>query len=252
MAQTILRVHTRVADLYNEPMNQTEQQLRLTIEALRERQEHELVNNREFGLLHNADLKQRIHTRTGPPTPDDLDELLSLVSREPAFFLAHPRAIAAFGRECNHRGLYPQPTTVAGGMVPAWRGLPIFPCNKIPITNTRTSSILLLRTGDGEPGRGRPAPDRHPRRVPSRASMSASWASTRRRSSTTSSAPTTPPPSSSPTPSASSRTSRSGDTMPKYPVSRKELIRVGYVTVLMKWTTKAPVRGGGREGPAGA
>ena len=147
VAQTTLRVHTRVADLYNDPMNQTEQQLRLTIEALRERQEDELVNNREFGLLHNADLKQRIPTRTGPPTPDDLDELLSLVSREPAFFLAHPRAIAAFGRECNHRGLYPQPTPVAGGMVPAWRGLPVFPCSKIPITNTRTSSILLLRIG---------------------------------------------------------------------------------------------------------
>src|SRR5581483_8931753 len=39
VAQTILRVHTRIADLYNEPMNQVEQQLRLTIEALRERQE---------------------------------------------------------------------------------------------------------------------------------------------------------------------------------------------------------------------
>jgi CRP-like cAMP-binding protein len=74
IAQTVLRVNTRVADLYNEPMDQTEQQLRLTIEALRERQEHDLINNREFGLLHNADLKQRIYTRSGPPTPDDLDE----------------------------------------------------------------------------------------------------------------------------------------------------------------------------------
>ncbi|WP_079032050.1 family 2B encapsulin nanocompartment shell protein, partial [Streptomyces specialis] len=62
VAQTVLRVHTRVADLYSEPMNQVEEQLRLTIEALRERQEHELVNNREFGLLHNADLRQRIRT----------------------------------------------------------------------------------------------------------------------------------------------------------------------------------------------
>jgi CRP-like cAMP-binding protein len=43
IAQTVLRVSTRVADLYNEPMNQTEQQLRLTVEALRERQEHELT-----------------------------------------------------------------------------------------------------------------------------------------------------------------------------------------------------------------
>ncbi|MPZ64904.1 MAG: cyclic nucleotide-binding domain-containing protein, partial [Pseudonocardiaceae bacterium] len=49
VAQTVLRVHSRVADLYNNPMNQTEQQLRLTIQALRERQEHEMVNNRDFG-----------------------------------------------------------------------------------------------------------------------------------------------------------------------------------------------------------
>ncbi|MQS05491.1 family 2B encapsulin nanocompartment shell protein, partial [Streptomyces alkaliterrae] len=76
VAQTVLRVHSRVADLYNEPMNQVEEQLRLTVEALRERQEYELVNNREFGLLHNADLGQRLHTRTGPPTPDDLDDLI--------------------------------------------------------------------------------------------------------------------------------------------------------------------------------
>lgn len=77
VAQAILRVHSRVADLYNQPMNQAQQQLRRTIEELRERQEHELVNNRDIGLLHNADPHQRIHTRGGPPTPDDLDELLS-------------------------------------------------------------------------------------------------------------------------------------------------------------------------------
>ncbi|HEY9475766.1 MAG TPA: family 2B encapsulin nanocompartment shell protein [Mycobacteriales bacterium] len=151
VAQTVLRVHTRVADLYNEPMNQIEQQLRLTIEALRERQEHELVNNREFGLLHNADLSQRISTRTGPPTPDDLDELLTR-RRKPQYLLAHPRAIAAFGRECNRRGLYPQSVEMNGHMVPSWRGIPMLPCNKIPVTSTRTSSILVLRTGEQDQG----------------------------------------------------------------------------------------------------
>src|SRR5690606_37924039 len=84
------RVHTRAAGLYNGPMDQVEQQLRLTVEAVRERQEHELVNNRDFGLLHNADLRQRIQTRGGPPTPDDLDELLAR-RRKSRFFLAHPR-----------------------------------------------------------------------------------------------------------------------------------------------------------------
>ncbi|WP_308169495.1 family 2B encapsulin nanocompartment shell protein [Acrocarpospora catenulata] len=151
VAQTVLRVHTRVADLYNDPMNQTQQQLRLTIEALRERQEHEMINNREFGLLHNADLKQRLHTRSGPPTPDDLDELLCR-RRKTQFFFAHPQAIAAFGRECSKRGLYPQTIDLNGSRVPAWRGVPILTCNKIPISEARTTSILAMRTGEEDQG----------------------------------------------------------------------------------------------------
>ncbi|GHG48723.1 Crp/Fnr family transcriptional regulator [Streptomyces griseocarneus] len=152
VAQTVLRVHTRVADLYNEPMNQVEQQLRLTIEALRERQEHEMINNREFGLLHNADLRQRIHTRGGPPTPDDLDDLLATVWKDPGFLLAHPRTIAAIGREFNRRGVYPDHVDVGGHQLPAWRGVPIFPCNKIPVTETGVSSVLLMRTGQESQG----------------------------------------------------------------------------------------------------
>ena len=151
VAQTILRIHTRVADLYNQPMNQTHQQLRLTIEALRERQEHELINNPQFGLLTNADLKQRIHTRTGPPTPDDLDELLCR-RRKSHFFLAHPETIAAFGRECSRRGVYPECIEIDGRAVQSWRGVPLLPCNKIPITKTRTSSILVMRTGEESQG----------------------------------------------------------------------------------------------------
>ncbi|MEU9134106.1 family 2B encapsulin nanocompartment shell protein [Kitasatospora sp. NPDC048540] len=151
IAQTVLRVHTRVADLYNEPMNQTEEQLRLTIEALRERQEHELINNREFGLLHNAAFKQRIQTYSGAPTPDDLDELLCR-RRGSRFFLAHPRAIAAIGREFNARGLYPDHVDLGGQQVPAWRGVPILPCNKIPISEENTTSILVMRTGEDRQG----------------------------------------------------------------------------------------------------
>ncbi|MGH3785775.1 MAG: family 2B encapsulin nanocompartment shell protein [Pseudonocardiaceae bacterium] len=151
VAQTVLRVHTRVADLYSNPMDQVEQQLRLTIEALRERQEHEMINNSGFGLLHNVDSSQRINTRSGSPTPDDLDELLTR-RRKTKVFLAHPRTMAAFGRECNRRGIYPQNIEVDGQMMRTWRGVPIFPCNKIPITETRTSSILALRTGVEDEG----------------------------------------------------------------------------------------------------
>ncbi|MFF8897928.1 family 2B encapsulin nanocompartment shell protein [Streptomyces lydicus] len=152
VAQTVLRAHSRVGDLYSDPMNQVEEQLKLTIQALRERQEHELVNNREFGLLHNADLKQRIHTRSGPPTPDDLDDLLATVWKDPGFLLAHPQTIAAIGRECSARGLYPTAVDFMGHSLPSWRGVPIFPCNKIPVSKERTSSILLLRTGEEKQG----------------------------------------------------------------------------------------------------
>ncbi|MEU7036407.1 family 2B encapsulin nanocompartment shell protein [Streptomyces sp. NPDC046237] len=151
VAQTVLRVHTRVSDLFNGPMNQAQEQLRLTIEALRERQEHELINNPEFGLLPNADFKQRIQTHSGPPTPDDLDELLCR-RRSTKLFLAHPRTIAAIGRELNACGLYPDTVELHGERVLAWRGVPILPCNKIPINKDNTSSILAMRTGEDNQG----------------------------------------------------------------------------------------------------
>ncbi|MER7462094.1 family 2B encapsulin nanocompartment shell protein [Streptomyces sp. NPDC097981] len=151
IAQTVLQVHTRVADLYNQPMNQTEQQLRLTVEALRERQEHEMLNNPSFGLLHNAEYDQRIQPHDGGPGPDDMDQLLSM-RRGSKMFLAHPKAIAAFGRECNKRGLYPESIDVGGNRIQSWRGVPIFPCDKIPISGARTTSILCMRTGEDESG----------------------------------------------------------------------------------------------------
>jgi CRP-like cAMP-binding protein len=151
VAQTVLRVHSRVADLYNEPMNQTEQQLKLTVEALRERQEHELINNPEFGLLNNADYDQRIQPHSGPPLPDDMDELVSR-RRNTRYLLAHPRTIAAFGRECTRAGIYPDPVEVHGSTVPAWRGVPILSCNKIPISDARTSSVIAIRTGEDNQG----------------------------------------------------------------------------------------------------
>ncbi len=151
VAQTVLRIHTRVADLYNQPMNQTEQQLRLTVEALKERQEHELVNNREFGLLNNCEYDQRLQPHDGVPSPDDLDELLTR-RRGTKLLLAHPRAISAFGRELNRRGLVPETLDVAGHRIPTWRGVPMFPCNKIPVTEARTTSIIAMRTGEAEQG----------------------------------------------------------------------------------------------------
>lgn len=151
VAQTILRVHTRVADLYSQPMDQVEHQLRLTIEALRERQEFELVNNKEFGLIANADLKQRISTQSGPVTPDDMDELITR-RRNTKLILAHPRAVAAFGRQLSARGLYAPTVEVEGKPLQSWRGIPIAPCDKIPVNKNGTTSILAMRLGEEKQG----------------------------------------------------------------------------------------------------
>ncbi len=150
VVQTTLRAHTRVTDLYRSPMDQLKEQIRLVIEAIRERQEWEVLNNPDFGLLSNVAPAMRVATRTGPPTPDDLDELLSVVWKEPAFFVAHPKAVAAFGRECTRRGVPPPTMGLFGSCFLTWRGVPILPSDKIPVEcgeGVPTSRILLMRVG---------------------------------------------------------------------------------------------------------
>jgi len=148
---TILDVHTRVSDLYSSPHDQIREQLRLTIEIIKERQESELINNKEYGLLASVDPAQRITTLTGAPTPDDLDELLANVWKEPAFFLTHPLAIAAFGRECTRRGVPPPTVSLFGSQFVTWRGIPLIPSDKVRIEDGK-SKILLLRVGEKRQG----------------------------------------------------------------------------------------------------
>lgn len=148
---TVVEVHTRVSDLYSKPYNQISEQLRLTIETIKERQESELINNKEYGLLHSIVPGQRIRTRTGAPTPDDLDELITKVWKEPGFFLLHPQAVAAFGRECTRRGVPPPTVSLFGSQFLTWRGLPLIPSDKVPVENGK-SKIILLRTGESRQG----------------------------------------------------------------------------------------------------
>lgn len=157
--QTILRVHTRVTDIYNSPIDQLREQMGLTISAMRERQEWEVVNHPSAGLLAQAAPSMRLRTRVGPPTPDDMDDLISRVWKKPCYFLAHPRAIAAFGRECTRRGVPPATTNMFGQSMLTWRGIPIVPCDKLEVNGrSRTdqasgmTSILLLRTGETDGG----------------------------------------------------------------------------------------------------
>jgi len=148
---TVLDVQTRISDLYRSPHDQIREQLRLMIEKIKERQENELVNNNEYGLLHNVAADFKVKARKGTPTPDDLDELLARVWKEPSFFLAHPRAIAAFARECTRRGVPPPTVNLFGSPFLIWRGIPLVPCDKLIIKAEKTS-ILLLRTGEKKQG----------------------------------------------------------------------------------------------------
>jgi CRP-like cAMP-binding protein len=151
--QTVVKINSRVADIYNDPIDQVREQLRLAVEAMKERQEWEILNNPQFGLFNAVAPSMRVHTRLGPPTPDDMDELLSKVWKKPAFFLAHPRAVAAFGRECTRRGVPPPTVEMFGVPFVTWRGVPIVPSDKMPINNrTGATGILLARVGEQEQG----------------------------------------------------------------------------------------------------
>jgi len=148
---TIVDVHTRVSDLYSSPHDQIKEQLRLAIETIKEKQESELINHPDYGLLASVAPEQIVYPLTGAPTPDDLDELLTKVWKEPAFFLTHPLAIAAFGRECTRRGVPPPTVSLFGSQFLTWRGIPLVPSDKVPVADGK-SKILLLRVGEKRQG----------------------------------------------------------------------------------------------------
>lgn len=155
---TVVQIHTRTSDIYRAPFDQIKEQIRLAVEVVKERQENELINNDDYGLLTNVDDAMRVQPRKGAPTPDDLDELIAKVWKEPAFFLAHPRAVAAFGRECTRRGVPPATVTMFGAQFLTWRGLPIVPTDKLHIVGDPKNpgkgktNILLARVGEKRQG----------------------------------------------------------------------------------------------------
>ena len=144
---TTVEVQTRISDLYRSPHDQVREQLRLAIEKVKERQEDQLINNEDYGLLNQAVDSQRIKTRAGAPTPDDLDELLVKVWKQPSFFLAHPLGVAAFGRECTKRGVPPVAVNLYGAQFITWRGVPIIPTDKLALDAKGKTNFLLVRSG---------------------------------------------------------------------------------------------------------
>ena len=157
--QTVVRVHTRVSDLYNDPYDQLQ-----GADAADDRRDQGAAG---MGVDQQQEVRPDPLSRSGHAdqhavrgtTPDDLDELLALVWKKPAFFLAHPKAIAAFERECTWRGVPPVTMNLFGSPVITWRGVPLMPCDKLEMKSRYhsnqwfgTTSILLLRVGEADQG----------------------------------------------------------------------------------------------------
>ncbi len=156
-AQTVVQMHSRIPDLFNSPHDQLREQIRLALQALYEEKERRIISSPTMGLLTVAAEKMRIHGSGGPPTPDDFDNLLSLVWKYPAFFVTHPLVMAAFARECNSRGINLESVEIFGAPFVSWRGVPIILSDKLPLARregkkAQTSSVLLLRVGEQQQG----------------------------------------------------------------------------------------------------
>jgi hypothetical protein len=162
LVQTVLQVHSRVTDVYNSPYDQLDQQMRLAVEGMKERQEWDLINDRQTGLLGQVAEPMRIQTRGGAPTPDDMDDLLSLVWKQPALLPRAPQGDRGLRQGVHPRGVPPPHDAdprlalphLAGGAARA-------PSDKLAIRAHRPVSTHphpAHARGRGAPGRRGPAP----------------------------------------------------------------------------------------------
>jgi len=56
-----------------QPDGPGEEQLRIVVERLKEKQEDEMINNGSYGLINNVHDLMRVKPRNGRPMPDDLE-----------------------------------------------------------------------------------------------------------------------------------------------------------------------------------
>ena len=164
---TLLDVHTRVSDLYSSPHDQIAQQLRLTIETIKERQEFELVNNPEYGLLSQVTPEQTIQTlarRAHPRRPGRADHQ----GVEDARLLPDPSARRGRVRPGGHL-----PRRAAGGRQPVRRA----------VHHLARHPDRALGQGAGREGQDQvhPGPHRRGTSGRGRACSSRAWSASRRR-----------------------------------------------------------------------
>ncbi len=133
--------------------------MRLTVEGIKRASGVGAYQQSEVRFAAFCRPSHAISTRYGAPTPDDLDEMLALVWKKPAFFLAHPKRSLLLSEMCTWRGVPPVTSEIFGFPVILWRGVPIIPCDKLEVKSRNqsnqwfgTTSILLLRVGEEHQG----------------------------------------------------------------------------------------------------
>ena len=150
---TVLDVQTRVSDLYSHPFDQIQEQLRLLIEKVKERQESELINNKDYGLL---DQHGQVHADQDAQGPADAgrSRRADRQGLEGAVVLPRPPA--------RHRRVRPRvhaPRRAASDRqrCSARRSSPGAGCRscrptRCASTGNGKTKILLLRTGEKKQG----------------------------------------------------------------------------------------------------
>jgi hypothetical protein len=168
--QAVVKVHTLVPTLFSNNFDQLQQQIDITADYIYEMEENLLFNHPTYGLLHNVHVPYKI-TVEEPPTPDLLDDMLSRVWVEPDLFAMHPVALEEFRYRANGLGISLEVVERCGSRFTAWRGVPIFPSNKLQLlANSKgqgagpeyqlvdrvkgesTTQVVLMRTGEEKQG----------------------------------------------------------------------------------------------------
>lgn len=150
--ETLVKIPSKIYDVMNYPHNQTNHQIRLTIENLYEQQEKYFINNIHTGLIAYCSKNNRIKTYNSQISPDILDDLLALVWNKPSFYLVHPIILTEICKACNNKALNMGTTELFGYQFITWRGLPIVPCDKIPYSTSSNTYAFLIRTGTNDSG----------------------------------------------------------------------------------------------------
>lgn len=137
--QAVVKIHTRLPDLYSNKHDQLFWQLYLGAQSIYESKENLIYNHPEIGLLKQCKPKLKI-SLGGPPMPDLLDEMLSRIWKRPDAFFMHMEALQAFQSECNKLGIALETTQIFDTTFTCWRGLPIFPTNKLYLLENKAES----------------------------------------------------------------------------------------------------------------